>query len=159
MGESEQKLLVASSAGYGFVTELANMITRNQKGKAFLTLSPGALPLPPLRLEGDLEAQWLLAVTLQGRMLIFPVTALPEMPRGKGNKIIQVNAKDLSAGADGLKHLLTVPKGAAVCLTAGKRQFTLTPGNMNDFVGERGRRGKKLPRGFQRVDELAVVTG
>ena len=98
MEEPEQKLLVVSTAGYGFVTELAHMITRNQKGKAFLSLPPGALPLPPLHLEGDLEEQLLVAATLQGRMLIFPISALPEMPRGKGNKIIQINPKDLSSG-------------------------------------------------------------
>lgn len=157
MGEPDRKLLVFSSAGYGFVTELGHMITRNQKGKAFLSLPPGALPMAPISLEGSLGEQLLVAVTHQGRMLIFPVVALPEMPRGKGNKIIQINPKDLAVAADGLKQVIIVAKGAAVCLTAGKRQFTLTAGNIHDFFGDRGRRGKKLPRGFQRVDDLAAI--
>lgn len=149
--------MVASSAGYGFVTELSHLVTRNQKGKAFLTLPAGAQPLAPVGLEGDLEEQLLVAATHQGRMLIFPVAALPEMPRGKGNKIIHIKPADLAAANDGLKQVITIPKGAALCVTAGKRQFTLTASHITDFCGERGRRGKKLPRGFQRVDDLAVV--
>ena len=157
MGEPTLKMLVASSAGYGFVTELSNLITRNQKGKSFLSLSANALPLHPVLLENNLERQMLVAVTEQGRMLVFPLAALPEMPRGKGNKIIQVKPRDLASKEDGLKQMIVVPEGAGVIVSAGKRTFTLTPGIITDFYGERGRRGKKLPRGFQRVDEIAVV--
>ena len=157
MGEPDRKLLVASSAGYGFITELAHLVTRNQKGKAFLTLPAGAQPLAPVGLGGELENLLLVAVTLQGRMLVFPLSALPEMPRGKGNKIIQIKPKDLAGANDGLKLVTTIPEDAALCITAGKRQFTLSAALMEAYRGERGRRGKKLPRGFQRVDELAAV--
>jgi len=157
MGEPDRKLLVASTAGYGFITELSHLVTRNQKGKALLSLPAGSQPLAPVNIEGDLGDQLLVAVTHQGRMLIFPLTALPEMPKGKGNKIIQIKPKDLASANDGLKHVITIPEGAAVSITAGKRQFTLTANLINDFFGERGRRGRKLPRGFQRVDELAPV--
>lgn len=157
MGDAEQKVLVASTAGYGFVTELGNLVTRNQKGKAFITLSEPALPLPPILLEGPPEDQLLFAVTVQGRLLVFPVDDLPEIPRGKGNKVVQIAPKDLVGGTDALKSVLVAPSGVAIVITAGKRTFTLAPGNVADFRGERGRRGKLLPRGFQRVDCLALA--
>jgi topoisomerase-4 subunit A len=158
MGEPDQKLLVASTAGYGFVSALANLVTRNQKGKAFITLSEPALPLPLIYLADPLDDLLLFAVTVQGRMLAFPVTDLPEMPRGKGNKIVHIARKDLESGSDALKLVLVAPRQSPVAITAGKRVFTLTPGNIADFVGERGRRGKMLPRGFQRVDGLALAS-
>jgi topoisomerase-4 subunit A len=158
MGEPQQKILVASSAGYGFIAVLEDMITRNQKGKSFLSLPAGARPMKPVLASDELTELQIAAITEQGRLLVFPLSDLPQLPKGKGNKIIQIKPKDLKEQTDFLKILALVPKSASLTVFAGKRHFKLTPGNLAQFVGERGRRGKKLPRGFQRVDaaELAL---
>ncbi|MGM0454396.1 MAG: DNA gyrase C-terminal beta-propeller domain-containing protein, partial [Thermodesulfobacteriota bacterium] len=151
----KQKLLIASTAGYGFVTEMDNLHTRNQKGKALLTLPEGARPLVPQYIVGT-ETFYVVAVTGAGRMLAFPLADLPELSKGKGNKLINIISKEFKAGEDYLKHLALLPEGGTLTLFAGKRHFKLVFGNMANFMGTRAQRGKKLPRGFQNVDAVTV---
>ncbi len=155
MGDPQQKILAASDAGYGFVTELENLYTKNQKGKAFLSLPAGALPLQPHYVH-TVEHIYLVSVTNEGRMLVFPLGILPVLPKGKGNKIINIPAKRAKAREELMTGMALVPEGASLTIHAGKRFFKLTAGNLADFIGERGRRGRKLPRGFRNVDQLQV---
>jgi len=104
----------------------------------------------------NMDGLQLAAVSEQGRMLIFALSDLPELPRGKGNKIIQIASRDIEARLDFVRFLTLIPRGAALTVYSGKRYFKMTPGNLAEFVGERGRRGKKLPRGFQRVDKIEI---
>ncbi|MEJ2639675.1 MAG: DNA topoisomerase IV subunit A [Desulfosarcinaceae bacterium] len=158
MGASDTLILLASDAGYGFLTDLGNLFTKNQKGKAMLSLPKGALPLPPITLSdrGAVDNALLCAVSNEGRMLLFPLKDLPILPKGKGNKIIGIPAKRAKDREELVRHLTVLPAGAALTVHAGKRHFRLTAGNLQDYVGDRGRRGRKLPRGFQNVDRLAV---
>ena len=89
-------------------------------------------------------------------MLVFPLADLPILPKGKGNKIIQIPPKRASQREELLNFLAPVPQHATLTIFAGKRHFKLTFNNVMDFAGERGRRGRKLPRGFQNVDRLEV---
>jgi topoisomerase IV subunit A len=154
-GDPGRHILAASDAGYGFITQLENLYTKNQKGKAFLSLPQGARPLPPLYIE-SLENTLLAAVTNAGRMLVFPLQALPELPKGKGNKIIQIPPKKVIDREEFVTALALLPENSTLIIHAGKRHFRLTPGNLGEFMGERGRRGRKLPRGLRNVDALAV---
>ena len=156
MGLSDQKLLLASDAGYGFVTDLANMVTKNTKGKAMLTVPKESEPLQPVYVN-DYETDHLAAITNEGRMLVIPVRALPELPRGKGNKIIQIPPARVRKREEYLKLLEIIPQGAAIKIHAGKQSVRFTPGNITDFIGERGRRGKKLPRGYRRAERIEVI--
>ncbi|RJP38347.1 MAG: DNA topoisomerase IV subunit A [Desulfobacteraceae bacterium] len=156
MEPAERKLLMASTAGYGFITAMENLFTRNQKGKALLTVPEGTRPMLPLIADEDMADAHVGAVTAQGRMLAFPLSELPELPKGKGNKIIGIKSGDIGSGADSLKHLFLIPSGATLIIIAGKRHFRLVPGNIANFIGRRGQRGKKLPRGFQNVDAVTV---
>jgi topoisomerase-4 subunit A len=155
MGEADQLLLMASDAGYGFIAQFSDLFTKNQKGKAVLSLSKNAKPLHPLCID-QIESVLLAAVTSMGHMLIFPLHDLPLLPKGKGNKIIHIPAKQAALGEERLAHLALIPNQAAMTIVAGRRTFKLTFGNLMEFSGERGRRGKKLPRGFQNVDRLEV---
>lgn len=87
-------------------------------------------------------------------MLVFPLNKLPALVKGKGNKIIQIPTKRARERNELLIHLTLVPAEGTLTIFAGKRFFKLTYGNLTQYVGERGRRGKKLPRGFQNVDRL-----
>jgi len=152
-GEPDQLILMASDAGYGFITELQNLYTKNQKGKALLRLPKGGQPLHPLYAD-DLEGQHLTAITNEGRMLVFPLKILPKLPKGKGNKIIQIPSKRAQERIELMIAMALVPEGGALKIFSGKRHFRLTLGNLQQFMGERGRRGKKLPRGFRNVSRV-----
>jgi topoisomerase-4 subunit A len=156
MGAPKQKLLIASTAGYGFITELENLNTRNQKGKALISLPDGALPLSPIYITGNVPSLYVVSITNEGRMLAFPLKDLPELPKGKGNKIINITAKNFKAGTDFLKHLFLVPAEGELTLFSGRRHFKLTFANLGNFIGSRAQRGKRLPRGLANVDTVSV---
>ncbi len=156
MGLPDQKVLLASDAGYGFITDIANMVTKNTKGKAMLTVPRDCEPLPPVYVN-NYETDYLAAITTEGRMLVIPVKALPELPKGKGNKVIQIPPARLKKRDEYLKLLEVIPQGATMKIHAGKQSVRFTPGNISDFIGERGRRGKKLPRGYRKADRVEII--
>lgn len=157
MGDSEQQIIIASDAGYGFITQLAELVTRNRNGKAVLSLPEGAKPLPPVFI-GDVTNELLVVVTDEGRMLLFPVRDLPTLGRGKGNKIIQIPVARARSREELVLQLTVMMPGDSLAVCAGKRKLTLKPGNISQFMGVRGRRGQKLPRGFRNVDRLVVLS-
>jgi topoisomerase-4 subunit A len=162
MGDPEQKLLVTSDAGYGFITRLEHLFTRNQKGKTFISLPSGARPHAPLRIdhmdEGD-KSLSIVVISAQGRMLQFPLSELPELPKGKGNKMIQILPKAFKSGQDAMAFVCLVGTGDRLTVFVGKRHFSLTFDQLVDYHGNRATRGKKLPRGLQNVDRVEVERG
>jgi topoisomerase-4 subunit A len=147
--------VIASDAGYGFVVKGEDLQAKNKAGKALLTLPAGALVVPP-QLLGKRDEDWLAAVTTEGRLLVFPIRDLPQLGKGKGNKIIGIPGERVASREEYLTGLAVLPNGATLVLQAGKRTLSLKPGDLEHYRGERGRRGNKLPRGFQRVDALLV---
>ena len=119
-------------------------------------MSDGALPLVPIHISGNGASLYAVSITNEGRMLAFPLKDLPELPKGKGNKIINVLAKEFKAGSDFLKHLFLLPEEGLLTLFSGRRHFKLTPGNFSEFIGNRAQRGKKLPQGLRNVDSVSV---
>ncbi|MBY6199457.1 DNA topoisomerase IV subunit A [Vibrio hangzhouensis] len=155
MGEESQLWLIGSDAGYGFVCKGADLLSKNRSGKALVTLPQGAEVMTPSTI-GDLDSDEILAITNQGRMLLFPIKDLPQLGKGKGNKIINIPSAKAKAREEFVSHLLALPKGAAITLYAGKRKLGLKPGDLENFRGERGRRGGLLPRGLQRVTRIEI---
>lgn len=156
MGADKQQYLVASDAGYGFVGRFEDMVSKNKKGKAFLSLPAAARVIPPQAVK-DAEQDWCLAISSEGRMLMFPLRDLPSLGKGKGNKILSIPSARAKSREEIVKALAVVPTGASVKIIAGKRSMTLSPADLEHFQGERGRRGNKLPRGLQRVDGVEVI--
>lgn len=156
MGGSRTAVLVASSAGYGFVARLEDLVSKNRTGKAVLTLPKGAAVLPP-RTVADPERDLLVAVSSAGRMLVFPVAELPELARGKGNKILSIPKAAFEAGEEALLGVVAVPPDGELVVHAGQRYLRLKTGDLEAYRGERARRGNRLPRGFQKVDRVEVV--
>jgi len=153
MAEDSQKLLLASDAGYGFVGTFADLVSRNKAGKAVLSLPTGAKVLPPVPIKNP-ETDLVVAISTEGRMLVFPVAELPQLSKGKGNKILSIPSARAASREEYLKLLTVVPAATAVTLVAGKRKMTIKVDDLAHYIGERGRRGNKLPRGLQRIDEL-----
>ncbi|MCG7498204.1 DNA topoisomerase IV subunit A [Vibrio sp. Of7-15] len=155
MGEEEQIWLVGSDAGYGFVCKGSDMLSKNKSGKALLTLPENSEVMMP-EVVDNFDDDEILAITNEGRMLLFPIKDLPQLSKGKGNKIINIPAARSKAREEFLSHLMSIPKGASLTLYAGKRKLGLKPADLDNFRGERGRRGSLLPRGLQRVTSIEV---
>ncbi|MYM63124.1 DNA topoisomerase IV subunit A [Pseudomaricurvus sp. HS19] len=155
MGPDEQKLLLASDAGYGFIGKLGDMQAKNKAGKALLTLPTSAKVMQPKVLQGQ-DSDLLAAISNEGRLLVFPVAELPELARGKGNKIMNIPSARSQAREEYLVALEVVAPGEELVIFSGKRHLTLKGSDLDHYRGERGRRGNKLPRGFQKVDGAEV---
>ncbi len=155
MGEEKQHVLIASDAGYGFITQLADCHTKNRAGKALLSLPKGARVLPPCLIQ-DIEQSQLVAIANDGRMLVFPVKELPILARGKGNKIIGISSAKLQAREEYTVAVAVLNPNQSIKIIAGKRHIQFKLKDVEHYIGERGRRGHKLPRGFQKVDAVEV---
>lgn len=153
--EDSALYVIASDAGYGFVVKGEDLQAKNKAGKALLSLPTGARVVAPKPVT-SLEDDWLAAVTTEGRLLLFKVADLPQLGKGKGNKIIGIPGERVASREEYLTDLAVLPSGASLVLQAGKRTLTLKADDLEHYKGERGRRGNKLPRGFQRVDQLLV---
>lgn len=151
----DSRYLLASDGGYGFIARLEELTGKNKSGKSVLSVPKGCNVLPPqavTRVEGSRVA----VVSNEGRLLLFDVEQLPEMAKGKGNKMIDIPGARAARREEFVRDLQILPEGASLVVHAGKRKLTLKPADLAYYVGERGRRGSKLPRGFQKVERLEV---
>ena len=156
IGDPDDRFLLATGAGYGFVARLGDLMARNRAGKAVLARPHDCAVLTPRPL-GDAESDHVAAVSSSGRLLVLPVGDLPCLPRGKGMKIIHIPGARLRAGEEWMVDVVCIPSGRALTLHAGKRHLTLKPRDFEAYSPGRGKRGAMLPRGLQRVDRLEVA--
>ncbi len=155
-GEPDQLYLLASDSGYGFVAQLGDLYTRNKSGKAVLSVPSGCGVLKPVPVR-SLEDDWIVAVTTAGYMLVIPLAEVPRLVRGKGNKIINIPAAKLKGRDEYVAAMTCIQDGEKLLVRAGKKHKTMKADEVDEFAGERGRRGRKLPRGYQKVDGIEVV--
>ncbi|MCP4474111.1 MAG: DNA topoisomerase IV subunit A [Gammaproteobacteria bacterium] len=155
MAEENSCYLLTSSAGYGFIVSTTDLISKNRAGKAVLSLPNGATPLMPCR-TGIHDNEWLVAITNSGYMLVTEVSTLPQLAKGKGNKIINIPTAKFKSGEEFVQHIAVMDATQTLTLKAGKRSLTLKSKDIQHYFGERGRRGHKLPRGLQRVETITL---
>jgi topoisomerase-4 subunit A len=155
LAEATQLILLASDAGYGFITELQNLYSKNRAGKAMLSLSNGAKPLTPQLIE-DLEHSRLAAVSAEGHLLIFSLQELPQLPRGKGNKIMNIPMSKFASKQDYLVAIQVLAPNQSLVIHSGKKPLIIQPKDLQHYEGERGRRGNMLPRGVRKIDSLGA---
>ena len=158
MGENDQLWLIGSDAGYGFVCKGSDLLSKNRSGKALVSLPQNSVVMTPYTIN-DLDSDEIMAITNQGRMLLFPIKDLPQLSKGKGNKIINIPAAKAREREEMVSHLISIPQNCSVTLYAGKRKLGLKPSDLENFRGERGRRGGLLPRGLQRVTSIEINVG
>jgi topoisomerase-4 subunit A len=154
-GEPEQKIVLASDAGYGFIAKISDLYVKNRNGKACIKLSSNSQMLPP-QIVPEINDLLVACVTSIGRLLIFPLSELPELSRGKGNKLISIPSAKAAAREEYVIDFKLVSGTDALTVHAGKRHFTLKGQDLTFYTGERGRRGNRLPRGLQNVTNLQV---
>src|SRR5688500_8728934 len=151
IGEPQDRWVVASDAGYGFVVKLEELHSRNRAGKAALKVPEGSGVLVPAPLPLAEDAL-LCAASSEGKLLVFPVKDLPELPRGKGNKIFGISSK----GDETLAAVAVVTSSQNLIVKSGERKMTLKYSELKEYKGERAQRGAVLPRGWRKVDRLEV---
>ncbi|HLS80864.1 MAG TPA: DNA topoisomerase IV subunit A [Steroidobacter sp.] len=154
IGEPDDRWVIASDAGYGFVVRLGELHSRNRAGKAVLKIPQGAGVLAPAPVTSD--DALLCAVSSDGKLLAFPVKDLPELPRGKGNKIFGLSSKKVANREEYLVGLAVVAPDQSLIVRSGERKMTLKFADLNDYRGERAQRGAVLPRGWRKVERLEV---
>ena len=156
MGADEDRILLASDAGYGFVTSLGQLICKQRNGKSCLKVPEGAKMLPPCYVSSS-ENDRVAVVTNEGRLLVFSISELPELPRGKGNKMIQIPSQRVKSREEYCVGMVVLAEGKTLMLISGKRKYSIKNRDLDNFLGERGRRGSLLPRGFRAVDSIIAV--
>src|SRR4051794_13435764 len=150
MGEPEDLYLLASDAGYGFTVRLKELITDRRAGKTVLNVPENSHVLPPAFVP-TLDSL-VLVINSEGKMLAFKVADVPEMPKGKGNKLFDIPTKKAASREEVLTAVAVVPPQGTLVLWAGEKQKTFTWGELKEFKGERAQRGAVLPRGWRQID-------
>jgi topoisomerase-4 subunit A len=157
IGEDDKDVLLASDAGYGFVGKVGDLISKNKSGKTVLRAPKGGKVLAP-KMVNDYTNDLIVVITNEGRMLMFPIAELPRLAKGKGNKIISIPTARVAERIEFVVALTVLTAKDTLTVHAGKRHHNLKPADLQHYQGERGRRGNKLPRGFQNVDQIEVVS-
>jgi len=156
-GESDMLYLLTSDAGYGFMVRLEDLFVKSKSGKSVLTVPKAARVLPPARVA-DAEEGYIAAVSSGGRLLVTDIVEFPVLPRGKGLKIMQIPPSKQKSREEYVAAITTFKEGDSLTLLSGKRHLTLKPSDIDEYYGERGRRGNPLPRGFRQVSAISRLS-
>lgn len=155
MGAEDDYYLFATDAGYGFFGKLGDMITKNKAGKAAISIPKGGKVLGPKSVS-SLDDAFVAAVSNEGRLLLFPAAELPVLAKGKGNKIMNIPSARVQEREEFMLSAVPITADDTLIVYAGKRHLNMRMSDLEHYQGERGRRGNKLPRGFQKVDRVEV---
>ncbi len=149
-GDPESVYLVGSDAGYGFMVKLEDVYTKNRNGKAIISVPTGSKVIAPSKVN-DLENDWVAAVSNIGRLLMFPISELTLLPKGKGLKIIQIPPAKLKTREEYVVAMTAMGEDDNLVIYSGKKHMTMKSADQEYYIGERGRRGNMLARGYRSV--------
>ncbi|MFH2130319.1 MAG: DNA topoisomerase IV subunit A, partial [bacterium] len=150
-GDPDESVVLASNLGYGFICQFGDLFSKNRNGKTVLVFPDNAKPMP-IQILNEVKTDYLVAISNEGRMLIFQVSQLPVLARGKGNKIIQIFPEK----GESLSMIAVLPVNHNLILHSGMKNLTLRPDNLAGYISDRGRRGQKLPKGYRHPDRLEI---
>ncbi|HET7558040.1 MAG TPA: DNA topoisomerase IV subunit A [Rhodanobacteraceae bacterium] len=154
IGDSDTRLVLATDAGYGFLTRFEALLGNKKAGKQLINMDDDARVLAPAYV-GDPARDRIVVVTTEGHLLMFSVADLPELDRGRGNKLIEIPKAKLQSGEERVAGITTVAEGTGeVTLYAGARKLTLKWSDLVEYGGNRAQRGGLLPRGLRRVERI-----
>ena len=156
IGDSDQKYLLASDAGYGFVASLGDLVSRNKAGKAILRVPQGGKAVVPAAVPKDKECL-IAAVSNIGRLLLFEMDELPELAKGKGNKLINIPGPKYKSGEEKMVAAAVVPEDGSLEVYTPSRKMTIKWHDLDDYYGDRALRGSLLPKGWRTVERLAGI--
>ena len=155
IGANEQKYLLASDAGYGFIASLSDLVSRNKAGKSILRVPTGGKAIVPAPIPTKAECL-IAAVSSIGRLLLFEMDELPELAKGKGNKLINIPTKKYKAGEERMIAAAVVPEDGNLQVHTGTRVMTIKWNDLDGYYGDRALRGSLLPQGWRKVERLVA---
>ena len=146
MGDDDQPIILSSDAGYGFISSLSNLQSKTKSGKHAITLSKQAKTMRVTKVD-DAESDFLAVVTNRARLLIFPVSELPQLSKGKGNKLIQIKNEDFIEREEFLIGLCTIKNHQKLRVEYGngKKHKTYSFEDLVNFTSHRARKGLTIP--------------
>ena len=156
MGRDNDQFLLSSSHGYGYVCKFEDMFTRNKNGKAQINLPKGSSVMPVVSLK-DHDSDQIVSITSDGYIALIEARAVPQLARGKGNKIQGIPPKRLKAGDEEIAFIASIRGRQKLVVHSGKKYKTMNLRELEDYRIERGKRGRKLPRGYQNVTAIEVI--
>jgi topoisomerase-4 subunit A len=157
MGEENQKIILASDFGYGFITSIEDLISKKKGGKSTIRLTEKSRVLPVTYLQETDEDEYIAVATNAGRLLLFPISELPTLSKGKGNKLIQIPASELKSRSTYIASICTITPSQQLKVYAGKRHLSIKFDDLTNYIGSRARRGNVLPKGFQNVKLIESI--
>ena len=158
LGDADTRYVVSSDAGYGFICKHEDMVTKNKAGKSLISVPRGGIVNRPFEVR-DEKHEFIAAFSNEGRLLIFPVSDLPSLGRGKGVKLMNIPKARVESREEFMPFVRVFSEVDTLVVTSGKRTLKLVIDDLEHYRGERARRGLKLPRGFQKVDDVTVEKG
>jgi len=156
IGPNEQKYLLASDAGYGFIATLSDLVSRNKAGKSILRVPQGGKTVVPALVPAKAECL-IAAVSSIGRLLLFEMEELPELAKGKGNKLINIPGPKYKSGEETMVAATVVPEDGSLQVQTGTRMMTIKWNDLDDYYGDRALRGSMLPKGWRKVERLIGI--
>ena len=156
MGNDGDLFLLSSSHGYGYLCKFEDMLTRSKNGKAQITLSKGAQLLPAVAVK-DPENGQVVSITSEGYIAVLDVPSVPQLARGKGNKIQGIPPKRIKSGEESVAFIACLCDRQKLVIHCGKKYKSMNLRELEEYRIERGKRGRKLPRGYQNVTAIEVV--
>jgi topoisomerase-4 subunit A len=157
MGEDNQKIILASDFGYGFIASIEDLISKKKGGKSTIRLTEKSRVLPVTYLQETDEDEYIAVATNAGRLLLFPISELPTLSKGKGNKLIQIPASELKSRSTYIASICTITPSQQLKVYAGKRHLSIKFDDLTNYIGSRARRGNVLPKGFQNVKLIESI--
>ena len=153
IGNDDDKFIITNTAGYGFVSEFKNMVSTKKSGKAFMKLPGEAKMLKVHKVEDS--HKYIVGVSNIGRLLIFPLSELPTLPKGKGNKVVNIPKPKFESGEESLSHVALLAETSSLKIESGKRFLTLKIKDLENYISSRAKRGNLLPQGYRKVDFIS----
>lgn len=145
---SSDKYLMSQGAGFGFIVPAQALQTKLRAGKKLISLVENSNILTPARLLN--QHKYVIVISNMGRMLIFPLSELPELKKGKGNQLIKLLTGESLAYCDLLSEK------SIVIIKSGRRKLELNDTEWQCFIGKRAQRGRFLPNAFRNISNLRI---
>ena len=156
MARNDDLFLLSTSHGYGFVCRFEDMLTRNKNGKALISISKGASLLPAVAIN-SLDTDVIASITSDGYIGLLDLKTIPQLSKGKGNKIMGIPPKRLKSAEEAVSYTLCLSERQKLMVHSGKKYKSMNLKELEEYRIERGKRGRKLPRGYQNVSAVEVV--
>ena len=153
IGEPDDKFIFTNTAGYGYISEFSNTISNKKTGKAFMKIPEGASLIKSQKLRED--HQYIAAVSSIGKLLIFRLDELPILPKGKGNKIINIPTAKFKSKEEKMLDIQLLAEDSNLVVHYGTKTRSLPFKDWQHYVSSREKRGNILAGHLKRVESIS----